>query len=76
MKVFSLKIENLSIFVLLMIIVSGLYFTIQKQNTVETMLPVNAKVVILDAGHGGWDPGKQAHKAIMKKISICKLPKN
>ena len=58
MKVFSLKIENLSIFVLLMIIVSGLYFTIQKQNTVETMLPVNAKVVILDAGHGGWDPGK------------------
>ncbi len=58
MKVFSLKIENLSIFVLLMIIVSGLYFTIQKQNTVEKMLPVNAKVVILDAGHGGWDPGK------------------
>ncbi|NDO46711.1 N-acetylmuramoyl-L-alanine amidase CwlD [Clostridium sp. MD294] len=58
MKVFSLKMENLSIFVLLMIIVSGLYFTIQKQNVVETMLPVNAKVVILDAGHGGWDPGK------------------
>ena len=37
---------------------SGLYFTIQKQNTVETMLPVNSKVIILDAGHGGWDPGK------------------
>ena len=29
-----------------------------RENTVETMLPVNAKVVILDAGHGGWDPGK------------------
>ena len=50
--------ENISIFVLLVIIVSGLYFTIQKQNTVETMLPVNSKVIILDAGHGGWDPGK------------------
>ncbi|MCI9353782.1 MAG: N-acetylmuramoyl-L-alanine amidase CwlD [Firmicutes bacterium] len=58
MKVFSLKMENISIFVLLVIIVSGLYFTIQKQNTVETMLPVNSKVIILDAGHGGWDPGK------------------
>ncbi len=56
MKVFSLKMENISIFVLLVIIVSGLYFTIQ--NTVETMLPVNSKVIILDAGHGGWDPGK------------------
>ena len=58
MKVFSLKMENISIFVLLVIIVSGLYFTIQKQNTVETMLPVNSKVIILDAGHVGWDPGK------------------
>lgn len=58
MKVFALKLENLSIFALIMVIAVGLYVTLQKQNTVEAMLPVDSKVVILDAGHGGWDPGK------------------
>lgn len=24
----------------------------------EVMLPVSEKIVVLDAGHGGWDPGK------------------
>lgn len=28
------------------------------KKTQEVMLPVDQKIVILDAGHGGWDPGK------------------
>ncbi len=58
MKVFALKLENLSIFLLVMVIIAGLYITQKKQSTVNAMLPVDSKVVILDAGHGGWDPGK------------------
>ncbi|MFI3175461.1 MAG: N-acetylmuramoyl-L-alanine amidase [Bacillota bacterium] len=27
------------------------------KSTVPVMLPVNDKIVVLDAGHGGWDPG-------------------
>ena len=73
MKVFSLIMENISIFVLLVIIVSGLYFTIQKQNTVETMLPVNSKVIILDAGHGGWDPGKTGTQGDNEKNIILQI---
>lgn len=34
---------------------------IQQRKTVQTMLPVGAKTIILDAGHGGWDPGKTGH---------------
>lgn len=29
-----------------------------KEETLSVMMPVNEKIVILDAGHGGWDPGK------------------
>ena len=30
-----------------------------KEETIATMLPVNQKIIVLDAGHGGWDPGKK-----------------
>lgn len=67
MKVFALKLENISFFLLLLVIVAGLYLTEHKNNTVTAMLPVNTKVVILDAGHGGWDPGKTGTKGENEK---------
>lgn len=30
----------------------------EDRGTVRVMLPVSQKVIVLDAGHGGWDPGK------------------
>lgn len=52
-------------------------FIMQQKRTMETMLPVGAKTIILDAGHGGWDPGKtgthgvdeqEINLAIVKKL--------
>lgn len=28
-----------------------------EQESVMAMLPINQKVIVLDAGHGGWDSG-------------------
>lgn len=55
---FSVK-ERCNLFFLCTVI--GLCFCIaaaSKNKSESVMLPVDQKVIILDAGHGGWDPGK------------------
>ncbi len=70
MKVLALKLENLSIIVLLMVIIIGACITVKKQNAVNTMLPIDSKVVILDAGHGGTkgDNEKNINLQITQKL--------
>lgn len=50
----------------------------KKREAKEVMLPVSEKIVVLDAGHGGWDPGKTGNRgkneqelnlAITKKLA-------
>ncbi|WP_352399718.1 N-acetylmuramoyl-L-alanine amidase [Anaerotignum sp.] len=74
---FSVK-EKCSIYCLCAVI--GLCVCISvvgSQKSTRAMLPVDQKVVILDAGHGGWDPGKtgttgedekQINLAVMGKL--------
>ena len=61
-----------------MIFLSAVIFHIglTEGKTVKTMLPVQNRVVIIDAGHGGFDPGKMGRngeneKYINLKIAEC-----
>lgn len=71
MKAFLKKNSNrLFIFIYLAIITAGLtrsYFF----SSVETnALPTNCKSIIIDAGHGGWDPGKVVGDTNEKDINL------
>ncbi len=53
------KKDMLSVMLLAVIICCTVFFEVDtNEETISVMLPVNEKIVILDAGHGGWDPGK------------------
>ena len=41
---------------------------IGSEKKVQVMLPVDQKVIILDAGHGGWDPGKTGNSGKDEKM--------
>lgn len=59
MKVFSFRLKELSIFLFMAVIGVAMVHTIHREKqTVTAMLPTSSKTIIIDAGHGGWDPGK------------------
>lgn len=61
MKKWSLKTKKDVYGVLIFgcLLCAAVFFEIiAKDETIAVMMPVNEKIVILDAGHGGWDPGK------------------
>lgn len=57
MKVISIKKEKILIVIYLIVILGGL-IKVFKMETVETFsMPLSKKVVLIDPGHGGFDPG-------------------
>lgn len=77
MRVFSIKKESIIFVICIGIIFAGLINSIDKKNkTQETFfMPLAKKIILIDAGHGGWDPGKVAKNNICEKdinLSIAK----
>ncbi len=73
MKVISIKKEKLLIALYLIIIFVGVIKTFNDE-TVETFsMPVSKKIVLLDAGHGGFDSGKVADSDTFEKDINLKI---
>lgn len=60
MRVFSIKKESIIFIVCIGIILSSLINSLEiKTKTKQTFsMPLSNKIILIDAGHGGWDPGK------------------
>lgn len=58
MKVISIRKENILISIYILLIVFGLFYNYQRETVSTFYMPVSKKVVVIDAGHGGFDPGK------------------
>ena len=70
MKVFSVKLEEMSIILFIGIIAAGIFFTEQRgKESVPTMMPTMSKTIVIDAGHGGWGPWRYS-RTLDKKLGI------
>lgn len=70
MKVISVKKENILIVVYVLIIAAGLFRVYGYESIPVFSMPLSKKVVIIDPGHGGKDPGKVAGKVMEKDINL------
>ena len=73
MRVFSIKKESIIFVICMGIIFAGLINSIDKKNkTQETFfMPLAKKIILIDAGHGGWDPGKVAKNNSKSFLDDC-----
>lgn len=76
MRFFVIKSEYIIMLLLCLFISGGIYYTYQRNNAViNTMMPTDSKTIVIDVGHGGWDPGKtgsggENEKDINLKIAL------
>lgn len=67
MKVFSIKKESIIFVICMGIILSSLINSIRNETKPTFSMPLSNKIILIDAGHGGWDPGKVATNNIFEK---------
>jgi N-acetylmuramoyl-L-alanine amidase CwlD len=67
MKVFSIKKESIIFVICMGIILANLINSIGNETKPTFSMPLSNKIILIDAGHGGWDPGKVADNNIFEK---------
>lgn len=67
MKVFSIKKESIIFVICMGIILANLINSIGNETKPTFSMPLSNKIILIDAGHGGWDPGKVASNNIFEK---------
>lgn len=66
MKFISVKKEKILVYLYVVVIFFGLMYAYSNK-TISTFMPLSKKVILVDAGHGGWDPGKVGEGNILEK---------
>lgn len=67
MKVINIRKEQILVFLYISIILFGI-FTSYNNEAVQTFsMPASKKVIVIDAGHGGFDPGKVGTNNLYEK---------
>ncbi len=67
MKVINIRKEQILVFLYVSIIIFGI-ITSYSNETVQTFsMPASKKVIVIDAGHGGFDPGKVGQNDVYEK---------
>jgi len=67
MKVISITKESIIFIICMGIILAGLLNSVASETQTTFFMPLSNKIIIIDAGHGGWDPGKVAKNNILEK---------
>ena len=67
MKVYSFKKEQLLLAFYVLVIAGALFVGLQEEHVETFAMPVARKVVVLDPGHGGWDPGMVGGGDVLEK---------
>lgn len=72
MKVISIRKEKILIVFYLLILLVGVVRSYRNETVSVSAMPVAKKVVLIDAGHGGWDPGKvsESDNVLEKDINL------
>lgn len=58
---------KIKILILGLLLVSALFIN----NEVKALLPLSGKIILIDAGHGGVDPGTSSHGILEKDINLA-----
>lgn len=75
MKVFSVRFEELSILLFVAVIILGVSHIARKKEAITAMMPVMQKTIVIDAGHGGFDPGKTGSQGENEKVINLQIAK-
>lgn len=67
MRVFSVKKESIIFVICMGIILGSLINSVNNETKPTFSMPLSRKIILIDAGHGGWDPGKVATTNILEK---------
>ena len=70
-KVYSVKKETILTVIYLAVIAFGLLMTVRAKTVPAFSMPLSKKVVLIDAGHGGFDPGKVSGSSLEKDINLA-----